>query len=66
MWSRRRIDQQEAQGVEGLRALVVGHTPLYMPLSLGNVIHIDTGGWRPDRGYFTLLDLETLETIPAS
>jgi serine/threonine protein phosphatase 1 len=37
-----------------------------MPLSLGNVIHIDTGGWRPDRGYFTLLDLETLETIPAS
>ncbi|WP_095129711.1 metallophosphoesterase [Pseudomonas sp. Irchel s3h14] len=66
MWSRRRIDQQETHGVEGLRALVVGHTPLYMPVSLGNVIHIDTGGWRPDRGYFTLLDLETLETIPAS
>lgn len=66
MWSRRRLDQQETRGVEGLRALVVGHTPLYMPVSLGNVIHIDTGGWRPDRGYFTLLDLETLETIPAS
>lgn len=66
MWSRRRLDQQETHGVEGLRALVVGHTPLYMPVSLGNVIHIDTGGWRPDRGYFTLLDLETLETIPAS
>ncbi|MHC8338842.1 metallophosphoesterase [Pseudomonas sp. HLT2-19-2] len=66
MWSRRRIDQMQKHGVDGLRALVVGHTPLLMPVSLGNVIHIDTAGWRPDRGYFTLLNLETLETIPAS
>jgi serine/threonine protein phosphatase 1 len=66
MWSRRRIDQQEMHGVDDLRALVVGHTPLHMPISLGNVIHIDTGGWRPDHGYFTLLNLETLQTIPAA
>ncbi|KPG95451.1 serine/threonine protein phosphatase [Pseudomonas sp. RIT-PI-q] len=65
MWSRRRIDQLETQGVEGLRALVVGHTPLRRPVRLGNVIHIDTAGWKPDRGYFTLLNLDTLETIPA-
>lgn len=63
MWSRRRIDQFETHGVDGLRALVVGHTPLQKPVRLGNVIHIDTGGWK-DRGYFTLLNLETLETIP--
>jgi serine/threonine protein phosphatase 1 len=66
MWSRRRIDQLQEHRVGGLRALVVGHTPLSVPIWLGNVIHIDTAGWRPDRGYFTLLNLETLETIPAT
>ncbi|KAA0975355.1 metallophosphoesterase [Pseudomonas sp. ANT_H12B] len=65
MWSRRRIDQREMHGVHGLRALVVGHTPLDTPVRLGNVFHIDTAGWKPDRGYFTLLNLETLEAIPA-
>jgi serine/threonine protein phosphatase 1 len=66
MWSRRRIDELEAHGVDGLRALVVGHTPLQVPVRLGNVIHIDTAGWKPDRGYFTLLNLQTLETTPRS
>jgi serine/threonine protein phosphatase 1 len=66
MWSRRRIDQFETRGVDGLRALVVGHTPLHKPVRLGNVIHIDTAGWKPNSGYFTLLNLETLETIPAT
>ncbi|MGL6246189.1 metallophosphoesterase [Pseudomonas sp.] len=61
MWSRSRLDQWEMQGVEGLRALIVGHTPIRKPVRLGNVIHIDTGGWKPDLGYFTLLNLETLE-----
>ncbi|MGF6153964.1 metallophosphoesterase [Pseudomonas fluorescens] len=66
MWSRRRIEQEEKHGVEGLRALIVGHTPVRSPATLGNVIHIDTAGWMPDRGYFTLLNLATLETIPAT
>ena len=66
MWSRRRIEQQETHDVEGLRALIVGHTPLSSPATLGNVIHIDTAGWMPDRGYFTMLNLDTLETIPAT
>lgn len=66
MWSRLRIEQQEENGVEGLRAMVVGHTPLPSPVTLGNVIHIDTAGWMLDRGYFTLLNLGTLETIPAT
>ncbi|AWM93110.1 serine/threonine protein phosphatase [Pseudomonas sp. 31-12] len=61
MWSRNRLEQKETQGVEGLRALIVGHTPIRKPVRLGNVMHIDTAGWKPDAGYFTLLDLDTLE-----
>lgn len=65
MWSRSRIELGETHGVDDLRALVVGHTPVRSPTVLGNVIHIDTKGWRPnDDGYFTLLDLATLETVP--
>ncbi len=65
MWSRARIEHGETDGVDDLRALVVGHTPLHKPAALGNVIHIDTMGWRPQGGgYFTLLDLANLETIP--
>lgn len=64
MWSRSRIEQSYAAVVAGVRAVVVGHTPLRSPGVLGNVIHIDTAGWRPGEGYFTLLNLATLETIP--
>lgn len=63
MWSRSRAEQQEAEPVEGLRALIVGHTPFNTPCLLGNVYHIDTKGWRPE-GYFTLINLATLETVP--
>ncbi|MBD1589628.1 metallophosphoesterase [Pseudomonas typographi] len=62
-WSRSRIDSQTARTVPGVRAVVVGHTPVRQPVVLGNVYHIDTGGWLTD-GHFTLLDLHTLETIP--
>lgn len=65
MWSRSRIEQNNHDHVEGLRALVCGHTPLKHPAVLGNVHHIDTGGWLPEKGgYFTLLNLHTLEAIP--
>ncbi|HCF5995817.1 metallophosphoesterase [Pseudomonas aeruginosa] len=65
MWSRTRVEQSDERPVHGLRALVVGHNPLRRPLVLGNVFHIDTMGWRPqDGGYFTLLNLETLEAMP--
>jgi serine/threonine protein phosphatase 1 len=62
MWSRTRIQAGDTRGVHGLRALVVGHTPLRQPVVLGNVYHIDTAGWLD--GYFTLLDLTTLQCIP--
>lgn len=62
MWSRTRIQDGATNGVEGLRALVVGHTPLRQPVALGNVHHIDTAGWMD--GHFTLLDLATLQCTP--
>lgn len=65
MWSRSRIEHGDLAGVQDIYAVVTGHTPLRRPALLGNVFHIDTMGWRPqDDGYFTLLDLHTLKTIP--
>lgn len=62
-WSRRRIQAEDVSGVSGVQAVVVGHTPVRQPAVLGNVYHIDTGGWFKD-GHFTLLNLATLECIP--
>lgn len=65
LWSRGRIQSEDHSGVAGIRAVVVGHTPLRRPVVLGNVYHIDTGGWLQDgSGYFTLLDLKTLQIVP--
>ncbi len=58
-WSRLRLKDENARGVDDLRALLVGHTPLRDVRVLGNVWHIDTGGW--SQGHFTLLDLASLE-----
>lgn len=64
MWSRGRIENSDTSGVYGVRALVVGHTPNENPVTLGNVYHIDTMGWRPQHGgRFTIIDLETLEFV---
>ena len=59
IWSRVRITESDRTGVAGVRAVVVGHTPVHEPVTLANVHHIDTGGWT-SRGHFTLLDLSTL------
>lgn len=65
MWSRSRFEFGDAAGVKDVRAVVCGHTPVKAPVVLGNVYHIDTAGWMPERGgYFTLLNLKTLEAIP--
>ncbi|MHA6194833.1 metallophosphoesterase [Pseudomonas wadenswilerensis] len=58
-WSRLRLKDENERGVDDLRALLVGHTPLREVRVLGNVWHIDTGGW--SKGHFTLLDLASLE-----
>lgn len=75
-WSRRRIEERRDDYVHGVRAVVVGHTPMVNWTSLGNTIFIDTGGWLqtrfPDRR-FTILDAATLSparkailTLPVS
>lgn len=61
-WSRNRIDSNFEGIVDGVRAVVVGHTPMRAMTSLGNTLFIDTMGWRD--GHFTLLDAATLR--PAS
>lgn len=60
-WSRTRIDYGDKTPVAGLRALVVGHTPVITPQVLGNVHYIDTGAWiRGQYRPFTLLNAATL------
>ncbi|APX73796.1 MULTISPECIES: metallophosphoesterase [Achromobacter] len=61
-WSRDRLRQMDRTGIRGVRAVVAGHTPVPAPLVLGNVYHIDTEGWKS--GYFTFLDLESLQAWP--
>lgn len=61
MWARERVTNQTTTLVEGVRAVIVGHTPLKEPLTLGNHIYIDTGAvFGRD---FTILDLETLQPV---
>lgn len=60
-WSRRRLKEADPSPVAGVRALLVGHTPLLQVKVLGNVWHLDTGGW--SSGHFSLLDLATLQIV---
>ncbi len=57
-WSRERITNRDESMVAGVRALVVGHTPMERKTVLGNVHYIDTMGWRGRE--FTILDAATL------
>lgn len=66
MWSRLRIENRNIippENVEGVRAVIVGHTPLQSPTWVGNVFHIDTAGWHPNGYGFTVIDAETLEVV---
>lgn len=56
IWSRERTDNIDRSVVMNIHAVIVGHTPLKEVTALGNVIHIDTGGWL-EEGHFTLLDI---------
>lgn len=63
LWSRSRIQAMDDSMVEGVRAVVVGHTPMQRTTSLGNTIFIDTGGWMPRGAGFTILDAATLNAV---
>lgn len=66
-WARTRIDYGDRSLVRGVRAMVVGHTPVPEHTVMGNVHYIDTGAWLgarcPWEPRFTLLDAETLEVV---
>lgn len=62
-WERRRIYQGDKIGVVGVKAAVVGHTPITKPVQLGNVYYIDTGAWSDTGKGFTFFDVAILETI---
>lgn len=60
-WDRSRLSMDGLFGpVTGVRAVVVGHTPLDEPTWSDNVLHIDTGGWHPRGAGFTVVDADTL------
>lgn len=62
MWSCDRITNERADDVAGVRAVVVGHTPMPHWTSLDNVIYIDTGAVFPGHD-FTILDAATLRPV---
>ncbi len=68
LWSRDKVMQLDDSVVADIRAVVVGHTPVQNPTSLGNTIFIDTGAWltREPHRQFTVLDLDTLMTASAA
>jgi serine/threonine protein phosphatase 1 len=47
LWSRERIDHLRDDGVAGIHAVIVGHTPQERVTSLGNVFYVDTGCGKP-------------------
>ncbi len=64
LWSRDRCLAWCEDEVEGVRAVVVGHTAMTRWTTLGNVIHIDTGAWMADDARdFCLLDAATLRPV---
>ncbi|NIF30145.1 serine/threonine protein phosphatase [Pantoea sp. Tr-811] len=60
-WSRTRLKEGNTQPVAGVRAVLVGHTPVLQAKALGNVWHLDTGGWA--NGHFSLMDMASLALL---
>jgi serine/threonine protein phosphatase 1 len=57
MWSRDRFESAYMGHIQGITKLVVGHTRTDEPVTLGNVVYIDTKGYQPG-GHFTLLQIQ--------
>lgn len=60
LWSRERYKRSYAASVRNVHAVIHGHMTVSSMQKLGNVFFIDTGGWQPNRGHFTFLDLNSL------
>jgi serine/threonine protein phosphatase 1 len=59
LWGRRRIHGNILDKVEGVDAVVVGHTPVKFVTTRGNVVYIDTGAFY-DEGFMTVIDAKTV------
>lgn len=57
MWARERAESGYDAEIAGINKLIVGHTPVKNVTCLGNVIYIDTMGWRND-GKFTMIKIQ--------
>lgn len=62
--SRRRFRRGVGGLVEGVHAVVVGHSRVGKPVWSSNVLCIETGGWSD--GFFTILDAATLVALPGT
>lgn len=58
MWSRERVDNLRDDGVKGIHAVIVGHTPQPNVTSLGNVYYVDTGAGK--RGKLSMKNIKKL------
>lgn len=56
-WGRARHRQHNTTPVEGIDAVIVGHTIVADPTWIGNTLYLDTGAFTRD-GYLTLLPLQ--------
>jgi serine/threonine protein phosphatase 1 len=62
IWSRYRINNRIARPVSGVRAVIVGHTPVREPVALCNTFYIDTGAVFGRA--LTIIELSDLIDIP--
>lgn len=58
-WGRSRNKQGDTSWVEGIDAVLVGHSVVEQPRWLGNVLYLDTGAFHR-KGHLTLLSLDDL------
>lgn len=63
LWSIERYQRRYTGIVRNIRAVIHGHLTLSVAEKLGNVHYIDTGGWLPQSGRFTFMNLETLDIV---
>lgn len=62
LWDRMRVNSGDNTPVSGVRAVIVGHTPVPYPVALGNTYYIDTGAVFGRA--LTLIEISDLKDIP--
>ena len=62
IWGRTRVQNTNRDLVEGVSHVVVGHTPVRLPVTIGNHVYIDTGACFPS-GSLTLIQDTQLEAV---